>query len=187
MGKSYEDMTVTELKERLRNKNHLVSGNKKDLIARLRGSSKSGERVPANVIDKELYIKARNKVKKRVKVWPSAYASGQVVSEYRRSGGRYHGKKESTPLDRWYKEKWVNVCGKTPLTQCGRAQSKISDYPYCRPSVRVNSLTPMTVSEIKKKYGKQKLVDLCKKKRAEALPQKGLAQRIRPKETRKTT
>ena len=31
----------------------------------------------------------RKKVKKRVDVWPSAYASGQLVQEYKRMGGRY--------------------------------------------------------------------------------------------------
>ena len=42
--------------------------------------------VPTN---KTLYNRVRNKVKNRVKVWPSAYASGQVVSEYKRAGGGY--------------------------------------------------------------------------------------------------
>lgn len=42
--------------------------------------------VPTN---KPLYDRIKSKVKKRVKVWPSAYASGQVVSEYKRAGGGY--------------------------------------------------------------------------------------------------
>ena len=201
MGKSYEDMTVAELKERLRKKNLPLGGNKKDLISRLRGNSKASkkgskqsikgdERVPANVLDKELYIKVRNKVKQRVKVSPSAYASGQVVTEYKKAGGRYSGKKgskDSAPLDRWYKEKWVNVCKskRSGYEPCGRAQSKVKDYPYCRPSVRVTSATPMTVGELTKKYGKKKLDELCQKKRSKALPKKGKALRIRPKETRR--
>lgn len=149
-------------------------------------------KVPKNVIDRDLYIKIRNKVKNRVKVWPSAYASGQVVKAYKDAGGRYRGKKPSAdkaPLDRWYTEKWVNVC--KPKTgggyeKCGRKQSKIKDYPYCRPSVRVNAKTPTTVGEIKSKYGKQKLEELCKKKRNQALPKGGKARRISPKETRRT-
>ena len=36
-----------------------------------------------------LYRKARAKVKSRVNVWPSVYASGQLVQEYKRMGGRY--------------------------------------------------------------------------------------------------
>lgn len=191
MGKSLDSLTVAELKERLRKKGLPVSGRKANLVARLRGGkSTTKEKVPSNVLDPDLYIKARNKVKRRVKVWPSAYASGQVVSEYKKAGGRYRGKKgskDSAPLDRWYKEKWVNVCkpkgrGYEP---CGREKSKIRDYPYCRPSVRVTKATPVTVGELKKKYGKKKLDELCKKKRKEALPKKGKAKRIRPKETRK--
>lgn len=37
MGKSFEQMTVVELKDRLRKKNLPVSGNKNELIERLRG------------------------------------------------------------------------------------------------------------------------------------------------------
>lgn len=192
MGKALENMTVIELKDRLRNKNLPVSGNKAELVVRLRGGKKTIQKdsVPANVVDKDLYIKVRNKVKKRVKVWPSAYASGQVVKEYKSAGGRYKGtkgSKDSAPLDRWYKEKWVNVCepkGKG-YAPCGRSQSKIKDYPYCRPSVRVSSATPMTVGELKKKYGPKKLEELCKRKRSQALPKQGRARQLESKETRK--
>ncbi len=45
--------------------------------------------VPDNVKDPMLYRKARAKVKGRVSVWPSAYASGQLVQEYKRMGGEY--------------------------------------------------------------------------------------------------
>ena len=37
-------------------------------------------------------------------------------------------------------------------------------YPYCRPLHRINSGTPMTVGEIKKKYGSKKLKEMCKEK-----------------------
>ena len=37
-------------------------------------------------------------------------------------------------------------------------------YPYCRPLHRINSGTPMTVGEIKKKYGSKKLKEMCKRK-----------------------
>jgi len=52
-------------------------------------TSKTKVSVPKNVMDKKLYARVRNSVKKKVKVWPSAYASGQVVQEYKRRGGRY--------------------------------------------------------------------------------------------------
>ena len=52
-------------------------------------AKKRGNIVPSSVVDKKLYIAVRKMVKKKVKVWPSAYASGQVVKEYKRRGGRY--------------------------------------------------------------------------------------------------
>jgi len=149
-------------------------------------SPKSGSKVPDNVVDKDLYRKIRNKVKNRVKVWPSAYASGQLVKEYKSAGGRYKGKKKSgddAPLDRWYKEKWVNVCKPTNggYAKCGRKKSKVSEYPYCRPSVKVSSKTPMTVSELKKKYGKKKLDELCEKKQSSGTPKGKKPRRISKK------
>ena len=45
--------------------------------------------IPKNVANKKLYSSVRAMVKRRVKVWPSAYASGQVVQEYKRRGGKY--------------------------------------------------------------------------------------------------
>lgn len=169
MAKSYKDMTVAELKERLKNRGLPVSGVKSELIARLRGTNASsskggGDRVPDNVLDVQLYKRVRAEIKKRVKVWPSAYASGQLVKEYKERGGRYSNSSKNGSLDRWYREKWVNVC-KKGYPACGRAQSKISDYPYCRPTVRVSNATPMTVAEIKKLHGAAKLKEMCRKKR----------------------
>lgn len=163
----YGDMKVSELKDLLSERGLKKSGSKKDLIDRL----KDYDSVPAKVADKALYIKAREKVKSRVKVWPSAYASGQVQTEYKRMGGTYRGEKKGK-LDRWYQEKWVNVCkpkgrGYEP---CGREQSKPSQYPYCRPLKRITKGTPMTVGELKKKYGKAKLEEMCGRKQKKGLP-----------------
>lgn len=162
-----EDLKVSELRELLSEKDLKKSGNKSELIARL----KEYDSVPDKVVDKSLYIKAREKVKARVKVWPSAYASGQVQTEYKRMGGTYRGEKGGN-LDRWYREKWVNVCkpkGKS-FEPCGREESKVSKYPYCRPLKRVNKGTPMTVGELQKKYGKKKFDEMCKRKQEKGLP-----------------
>jgi|TARA_R100000322_G_scaffold25718_1_gene16402 hypothetical protein len=52
-------------------------------------------------------------------------------------------------LNRWFKEKWVDVSrkdkdGKHP--PCGRSKAKKDSkgYPKCRPSVKVSSKTPKT-------------------------------------------
>ena len=50
------------------------------------GLAKKTKNVPTN---KKLYLRVKNMVKRRVRVWPSAYASAQVVKEYRKRGGKY--------------------------------------------------------------------------------------------------
>jgi hypothetical protein len=42
--------------------------------------------IPTN---KKLYIKIKSEAKRKFKVWPSAYASGWLVREYKRLGGKY--------------------------------------------------------------------------------------------------
>lgn len=138
-------------------------------------------------LDPDLYAEAKRRVKARVKVWPSAYASGQLVQEYKRLGGRYRstGGKAATAakkngkrsrsnkrveggLTRWFEERWVNVC--EPKTSAGkykacgrkRATAQAKDYPYCRPSVRVSSQTPKTVGEMTP----AELQRMCRKKRS---------------------
>ena len=47
-------------------------------------------------------------------------------------------------LQRWFKEKWVDVRTGKP---CGRQKGESRAYPYCRPSKRVSSKTPKTASK----------------------------------------
>lgn len=113
----------------------------------------------------KLYNKIRSEAKRKFKVWPSAYASGWVVKEYKRQGGKYTGKKsQSVGISRWYKEKWINVCKLPRKVSCGR--SKLSNkwkrnYPYCRPSIKVTSKTPRLASELSKK----EILSRCIRKR----------------------
>lgn len=134
--------------------------------------------IPSNVLNPNLYRKAKKKIKSQVKVWPSAYASGMLVQEYKRLGGKYSGRKNTnTGVGRWYKEKWVNVCekkGNGKYPPCGRENSKIKDYPYCRPSIRITKGTPRTVKEL----GKKKIDEMCKKKRKKGLPKDGKPQYV---------
>ena len=138
----------------------------------------------------KLYNTIKQKVKHRVKRWPSAYASGQLVHEYKQKGGKYTcsfgtgcrqcsfgtgcrqynfgtgcrqynfgtgcrqynfgtGCNNFGSLDRWFKERWVNVC-KKGLPPCGRKKSSPKDYPYCRPLKRISAETPKTVKELSK-------------------------------------
>jgi hypothetical protein len=118
----------------------------------------------------KLYNKIKAEAKRKFKVWPSAYASGWLVKEYKRRGGKYTGKKpsKSSGLSRWYAEKWVDICS-SPRRSCGRPTTSVSNwtknYPYCRPSRRVNRSTPRTVSELSKSEIKRR----CSRKRRSPL------------------
>lgn len=116
--------------------------------------------------DKALYNRVKAAAKKKFKVWPSAYASGWVVREYKRRGGKYSGKKNVREgLARWFAEKWINVCKLPKKVACGRPKTSLSTwkkkYPYCRPSKRVSRSTPRTAKELSKEEIKRR----CQRKR----------------------
>jgi hypothetical protein len=115
--------------------------------------------------NKKLYDKIKEEAKRKFKVWPSAYASGWLVKEYKRRGGTYSGKKSSSKgISRWYKEKWINVCKLPKKVSCGRSKLSATwkkNYPYCRPSKRITSGTPKLASELSKKEIERR----CKRKR----------------------
>lgn len=46
---------------------------------------------PKNVANPKLYAKAKAKTKNKFDVYPSAYANGYMVQEYKRMGGKYKG------------------------------------------------------------------------------------------------
>jgi hypothetical protein len=48
-------------------------------------------------------------------------------------------------LKRWFKENWVDVRSGKP---CGRQKGEKRGTPYCRPSKRVSSKTPVTSGEL---------------------------------------
>ena len=53
--------------------------------------------------------------------------------------------KAGAALKRWFKEDWVDVRSGKP---CGRKKGESRGTPYCRPSKRVSSKTPVTASEL---------------------------------------
>ncbi len=122
--------------------------------------------IPENVINKKLYLQAIKTIYPRYKR-PSLYRSMGLQKEYLRLGGKYKGDKPSTGGDgkTWLSEKWIQVSefletGKK--IKCGEGKNSKS----CRPTVRVNSKTPITIKELIKLHGKEKLLAFAKKKRA---------------------
>ena len=125
--------------------------------------------------DPKLYEKVKQGVKARVDRRPSAYASGQLVKEYKAKFKKKYGDKSKPykekqnkmgSLERWYKEEWVDLCRpktKGKYQACGR-QKMQGKYPFCRPFKRVDTYTPMTVGELIKKFGSKRIDKICKRK-----------------------
>jgi len=97
--------------------------------------------------DPELYAEAKRRVKARVRRWPSAYASAQLVQEYRRAGGEYGPGCGRGGLGQWFAERWVDVC-EPDLPPCGRDTSSVETereyrraYPKCRPEREARAMT----------------------------------------------
>ena len=149
----------------------------------LKGGAKNS---PANP---QLYNRVKAAAKRKFKVWPSAYASAWLVREYKKRGGKYKSKgKKSTSrsrrssssgLQRWFKEKWINVCKLPKRVSCGRPKTSVSNwkktYPYCRPSRRVNKSTPKTAQELSKEEIRRR----CRRKRKTPLKKIGAKSRRR--------
>ena len=68
---------------------------------------------------------------------PSAYKSGYIVKRYKFLGGEYINDEKPKNLKRWFQEEWKDVGN--------------SAYPVYRPTKRINTNTPLLVSEINKK------------------------------------
>ena len=138
----------------------------------------------------KLCKRGKESAKKKYKVYPSAYANLYASKVCKGEASDYNGrrypdkaymleilnkKSTSSSLDRWVKEKWVNICEKDSRGRykpCGRSKNvslKRKSYPYCRPSVRVSKRTPKTVGELSKK----EIDKRCRKKRSRSQGVKG--------------
>jgi hypothetical protein len=121
--------------------------------------------------DQKLYDKIKAKIKRTsVSRWPSAYLSGQVVREYKKSMEKRGKKayksgspsKKSSSLKRWYSENWINISTGKP---CGSVKTK-TYYPTCRPRKKITEDTPRTARTLTAEQKKRmiKLKQKAKKK-----------------------
>jgi hypothetical protein len=85
------------------------------------------------VLNENLYEYVKH-LADRVYDKPSAYKSGFIVKKYKEFGGKFADDHKEKPLQRWYREKWMDVGHK--------------DYPVYRPTKRINRHTPLTVQEV---------------------------------------
>jgi hypothetical protein len=98
-------------------------------------------------IDVDLYEAVKKKIMKSYKK-NSAFASGAIVKEYKRQGGRYKEDGNPRQLKRWFDEKWVDV---NPMIGIKDDDA----YPVFRPTVKINSQTPTLMQDIPLKRLKQ--------------------------------
>jgi hypothetical protein len=117
-------------------------------------------------LDIKLYKKAVTCVNKIFGTTTSAYRSMTIVKKYKELGGKY-AKEITTELQgttRWIKERWINVTDyikHDKLTTCGDDNRRKH---ACRPYIRVNKKTPITIDEAIKKHGEAKILNLAKAK-----------------------
>lgn len=113
------------------------------------------EKVPDKIINKDLYIYVRNKIKQ---LYPkhSAYRSALIIKTYKEMGGKIK-KDYKSDLSRWFKEEWINmdVYLSGDIVKCGdKLYIKKS---ACRPRYRISKETPITADEVIKLHGKNKV------------------------------
>lgn len=116
-------------------------------------------------LNQKLYNSVLNDAKKKFKRFPSLYASAWISKTYQEKGGKYLTPKNyKSKQQQWFDEKWIQII---PYIKYGKkitcgADNK--DTKACRPLIRINNTTPPTMSEIIKKYGKEKVLKLALQK-----------------------
>ena len=92
---------------------------------------------PLNV---DLYENVKKKIMASYKK-NSAFASGAIVKEYKRQGGKYKEDGKPKNLKRWFGEKWIDVNPILGITND-------SAYPVFRPTIKISSKTPTILQDI---------------------------------------
>jgi hypothetical protein len=128
--------------------------------------------IPDNIVNKQLYQQVKDLANTKYKR-NGLYKSAYIQKEYGARGGTYTDAKPSqnVGINRWLKkEKWVSVIdylvsGKE--IQCGSQQGRMIP---CRPMIRASPQTPITLPELVRKFGRDRVLSLARQK--EANPQK---------------
>jgi hypothetical protein len=124
-----------------------------------------GGEIPDNIVDKDLYIEAKNKADKIYKSH-GLYKSANINKEYQRLNGRYRNEKpdRNEGIQRWLDERWISILPYLldgEIKQCGSLNNQLI---ACRPLYRITGDTPITIGELIKKHGKSLLINLAKEK-----------------------
>ena len=113
-----------------------------------------------NALNPKLYTKAK-KIADETYKKPSAYKSMFIQKKYMELGGKF--KKKGKGLSTWRKEKWVSVKDylEGNIVVCG--DDKIGNNA-CRPTKRINKDTAITIQQVIKKFGREKVKKAVNKK-----------------------
>jgi phage-related protein (TIGR01555 family) len=110
------------------------------------------ERGDVTFTDKALHSRAVAAAKAKFKVWPSAYASGYVVQQYKRMYKEKHGSTSgafrggdgeihSDDLGKWFKEGWVRIGANGEIMgPCGGRGEK-EGKPKCLPEAKAQAMS----------------------------------------------
>lgn len=117
----------------------------------------------------KLCDRGKETVKRKFKVYPSIYANSYASQVCQGIKPDYKGNyiidpsykdkknKQNSGLNRWFKEKWIDICTGEP---CGRPSESIRKYPLCRPTIKISDKTPKLFQELNLKN----IIKLCKEK-----------------------
>ena len=119
----------------------------------------------SRVLDPELYAQSKQRIDLIYGTSTSAYRSMAIVKDYKKHGGKYapRTKGKEHGVSKWLLEKWVVVTdflnGKS--TACGTVKRRRH---ACRPTVKIDDKTPVTIQELIQTHGKRKVASLALKK-----------------------
>ena len=114
------------------------------------------------ILDPKLYAQSKRRINEIYGTSTSAYRSMAIVKDYKKHGGRYTPriKGKAQGVSKWLLEKWVVVIdflnGKS--TTCGTVKRRRH---ACRPSVKVDRKTPVTIQEVIQTHGRRKVASLA--------------------------
>ena len=118
------------------------------------------------------YKKAFSEANKIYGTKSNIYRSSYIVQKYKDYGGIFtvlkdkqgkpeeEGKEKREELTRWYKERWISVIPyleKGEIIKCGSS----SGNEGCRPLIRINKKTPITINELLQIHSKQDLLKMA--------------------------
>lgn len=95
--------------------------------------------------DKALHAQAVASAKRKFSVWPSAYASGYVVQQYKRLYKKKHGSMSGAfrgdDLGKWFNESWVRITSTGKIAGSCGGRSSNEGKPKCLPKAKAKSLS----------------------------------------------